>query len=612
MTRPIASTPAEPVARGSASRSDGATVRRRTPRWAKPFLVVAFVASFVGSILCFGLPTTLSMGGGVALIAFGSLWPVLWLAGVLPAERLPFLRPQHEPKAIAPAWPSIVVLAPARNEEPVAERLVGQFLEQDYDNWQLVVIANNCTDATADVARRAAEGDPRIRVIEATFENGVKADALNLALADVEGDVVLELDADNQVPPDLLSKVARAFGDPKVEAVQTQIRAYNGNDGLLAALQDLEFLVYSEIWNRGRCALGLGSSIGGTGFAARTHILKALGGWTRDLVEDFEMHTRLVARGIQVTYLPWAAVFDEKPVTWGALIRQRKRWIRGHLEIAARRSKAGDALGPIDQFYLYSPLFVALSMTLFAMGYLSLVFPSLIHGYAYFSPWFWLISVAVMVLALGTTVVRARSWRLLPLIPLYLLFFSFHWMIVFCAAVFPVSWAQSKTVHGVSAEGGVLSWLGLDGRESLRQFAAVALIAVLWMYPLFDGLRSAPSLLDATVLYAGRSVATAMADGSELDGTVQGRVQAATGGALADVTVVVTGPTGAVWRTRSNGSGDFLIVGLQPGSGYRIDLTKSGYQPASTLFDMGDSGGVWVSATLSTTQGGIIVVPVPY
>ena len=97
--------------------------------------------------------------------------------------------------------------------------------------------------------------------------------------------MVLELDSDNQVPPDLLHKLALAFSDPDVQAVQTQIRAYNTKGVLLAAFQDLEFLVYSEVWNRGRAALGLSSSIGGTGFAARTQCSRRSAGgrgtWSR-------------------------------------------------------------------------------------------------------------------------------------------------------------------------------------------------------------------------------------------------------------------------------------------------------------------------------------------
>ena len=591
-----------------------AAPRGRHRRWRKAAVVLAVVGAVAASSQLVGLPSTLSIGGGVALIAFGSLWPMLWLMSLLPADRIGFVHHQYRLGEISENAPLITILAPARNEEPVAERLVAQFQNQDYANWHLVVIANNCTDDTAEVARRVAHGDPRISVIEATFENGVKADALNLALETVEGDVVLELDSDNQVPSDLLSKIARAFSDPAVMAVQTQIRAYNARGSLLATLQDLEFLIYSEIWNRGRAALGLGSSIGGTGFAARTRVLKSLNGWTRDLVEDFEMHTRLVAHGVDVTYLPDACVYDEKPITWDALIRQRKRWIRGHLEIAARRSRGSDRLGWIDQFYLYSPLFVALSMSLFVMGYLSVVVPNVIRGYAYFSPWFWLASLGVMVAAIGTTVIRSRDYRLLPLIPLYLLFFSFHWMVVFCSAVFPVSWAASKTVHGVKAVGGIRSWLGVDGTASARMFLVVLLISVAWMGPLMQGLQHAPSPVQAPVLQAGRSIAIAVAGAAGMpitDHVVQGRVVDGNGSAIASAVVTLRDTAGSSsWTARTNASGDFLIATVPPGQ-YSIEIAKSGWGTARTQFSM-DQGGVWVNATLYQNSGGVVIVPIPY
>lgn len=585
--------------------------RRVSKRWIKPLVSTAILLCITASTYWLGAPTTLSIGGGIALILFGMLWPAMWIASLLSPRVFRFVKPQHKPEYKTSVRPHITILAPARNEEPVAERLVAQFLGQDYDNWTLVVIANNCTDNTAEVARRAAADDPRIEVIEATFENGVKADALNLALKDATGDVVLELDSDNQVPSDLLSKIAKAFSDPEVMAVQTQIRAYNAMDSLLAAFQDLEFLVYSEVWNRGRAALGLGSSIGGTGFAARTYVLKELGGWTRDLVEDFEMHTRLVAHGIHVTYLPWAWVFDEKPVSWSALVRQRKRWIRGHLEIAARRSAGRDALGIVDQFYLYSPVFVAIAMSLLAMGYLSLVFPYTIRGYSYFSPWFWLGSLGLMIAALGTTVVRARDFKLVPLIPPYLLFFTFHWMVVFCGAVFPVSWAHSKTEHGVESERGVLPWIGVDGSASARMLGVVLAISIAWMSPLVHGLSQAPSPFEAPVLQAGRSIATAMAGASVLEKTVQGTVRDPYDRPLEDARVVVTSTGGAVYTTQTNADGRFLLANIGQGS-YTIEIGKSGYQTASTSFEMPNDYGVWVSATLASGSSGVVVIPLPY
>ncbi len=593
------------------SRPEPRLERQLSRPWIKPLVAGSLLLAVTGMIYLVGIPTTLSIGGGVALIIFGMLWPMLWIASLLSPKVFPFIRPQHSPEYASSERPHITILAPARNEEPVAERLVAQFKDQDYDNWTLVVIANNCTDNTAEVARRAGEGDPRIKVIEATFENGVKADALNLVLPDVEGDVVLELDSDNQVPSDLLSKIAKAFSDPEVMAVQTQIRAYNAKDSLLAAFQDLEFLIYSEIWNRGRAALGMGSSIGGTGFAARTYVLKQLNGWTRDLVEDFEMHTRLVAHGIKVTYLPWAWVYDEKPISWDALIKQRKRWIRGHLEIAARRSSGRDALGVIDQMYLYSPLFVALAMSLLLMGYLSLLFPDVIRGYSYFSPWFWLVSLGLMISALGTTVLRARASRLLVLILPYLLFFTFHWMVVFCTAVFPVSWGDSKTVHGVETGRGILPYIGVDGAASAKMFSVVLAISIAWMSPLFQGLSDAPSPFEVPVLQAGRSIATAMAGASVLEFTVQGTVRDPYDRPVGDATIAITSTDGGTWTTQSNSDGRFLVPSVGQGT-YTIEISKSGYQTAKTTFEMPTDSGVWVSATLAKGGAGVVVIPIPY
>ncbi|MBI5230860.1 MAG: glycosyltransferase [Coriobacteriales bacterium] len=558
-----------------------------------------------------GVPTALSIGGGLIVLCFGSLWPILWIASLLPAKHLPFLKAQHSPTDAGGAKPYITILAPARNEEPVAERLVRQFLEQDYENWQLIVIANNCTDRTADVAREAAHGDPRVVVVEATFDNGVKADALNLALEKhTSGDVVLELDSDNQVPSDLLHKLAMAFSDPNVDACQTQIRAYNTKGSLLATFQDLEFLIYSEVWNRGRAALGLSSSIGGTGFAARTHILRQMKGWTRDLVEDFEMHTRLVRAGVNVTYLPWAWVYDEKPVSWDAIIKQRKRWIRGHLEVAARITKGGEKMGIVDRFYLYSPAIIGLMLALFAMGYLSVLFPKLIPGYAYFSPWFWFASIVIMVTALATTAWRAGSPRLVPLVIPYLLFFTFHWIVVLLSAAAPVSWAHSKTVHGVSAERGVGPWLGVDGPPSLRLMGAIAAIAFVWQFPLWIGLPDAPSIVEAPVLSAKRTSVAWVQDTALAAGVVEGHLEK-NGKPLKNAWIEIVASDGQVYRTRTDHDGNFVFASIPPGP-TTITIDKGGVH-IEMDFDQPPEGGVTVSGDVSGGGGGgVVIVPIPY
>ncbi len=600
--------------RGATHRAgDGSSRRQRlTPSGIREIaLGLATVVVLAVIALFAGLPSALSIGGGLIVLIFGSLWPIMWIASLLPPDVFRFVKPQHQPVQASSERPLISIIAPARNEEPVAERLVSQFLAQDYENWELWVVANNCTDNTAAVARAAAKGDPRVIVIEATFENGVKADALNLALADVNGDVVLELDSDNQVPPDLLHKLALAFSDPEVNAVQTQIRAYNTKGSLLATFQDLEFLVYSEVWNRGRAALGLSSSIGGTGFAARTHILRQLDGWTRDLVEDFEMHTRLVAAGVHVTYLPWGCVYDEKPVTWSAIVKQRKRWIRGHIEVALRLTRQNEPLGLVDRFYLYSPGIIVLMISLFAMGQLSMLFPKLIAGYAYFSPWFWFASIVVMVAALGTTAIRAGDRKLVPLVLPYLLFFTFHWVVVTFAAMVPVSWAHSKTVHGVEAEEGFFHWLGVEGWSSARLMGVVLAIALVWQFPLWVGLPSAPSPFEAPLLTAQRSTVAWLVDSALAAGVIQGTVEKENGKPSAGCKIYLRAADGTVYETKTNSSGVFSFANIPPGP-YTITINKGSWPEVTATFDMPAEGGIQITCSLAGGTGSIAVVPIPY
>ncbi|GAB4275808.1 MAG: hypothetical protein Kow0056_05790 [Coriobacteriia bacterium] len=582
----------------------------------KAAILATIACMFALGSVFFGPASTLSIVGGLALVLFGAMWPFLWFASWL--DRTHFATPDEAPDY----QPLISILAPARNEETVVAQMVTQMLEQTYQNWELYVIANNCTDSTAEVARQAAAGDPRVIVYECTFENGTKADALNRVLPLVSGEILVQFDTDNTIKPDYLAGLAAAFSDPEVSAVQTQIRAHNQREGLLAMLQDIEFLVYSEVFNRGRQAVGLSSSIGGTGFAIRTHIIREMGGWSRDLVEDFELHMRLVSKGIKVGYLRSVSVFDEKPLSWGALIRQRKRWVRGHLIIAERRL-GQRGLGVMDQVYLFSPVFIGLSMTLLALGYVFYVAPAVLDGYAYFSPLLWFASLIITAVAVSAAIWRAGEKHMLPLVPIYLLVFGFHWMVVFIAAMKPVSWGASKTVHGCVHEGGVREWLGLDGGESVRVALTVLTISALWVTPLGFGLHHEFSKLVTNefsdvgplIHYASHSYAIAEAEGDPLPSGERcvGVVHDSQGNPLEGATVTVTLiSNGGVQKTTTTGSdGRFAISDMASGT-WRIDIELSGFETASTEFILPTTGYVLVDARLAPVGGGIGAIPIPY
>lgn len=579
------------------------------------------------AVLALDWTTALSLIGGGMLIALGAMWPALWLASVLKQRRegrRGAIAGSPSSSAASTAQPApaqapvrISVLVPARNEAAVIRRMVSQLRAQSHGDFEAIIVANNCTDDTASLARRVAAGDSRFKVLEASFAGGVKADALNLALPQTEGDVVVLLDADNVVGADFLENIASAFREPATRAVQTAIRALNAGHGILPRLQDVEFQVYSEVFNAGRVAVGFSSSIGGTGFAIRTALLRELGGWSRHLVEDFELHLRLARAGIKVGYLGSTVVYDEKPSTWGALINQRRRWIRGHVSLAlSPRTVQGLPFHEI--VYLYSPLGIALSMVLLCLGYATSFAPGLLPPFAYLSPGFWLLSiVATGVMLSVVTHVRGQRIRFLSLLG-YLFVFGFHWVVVMFAALLPASWATTKTVHGRGARRGIAGYLGVDGARSAAVLAATVVLAGLWFSPLAGALASpyarahmlspiqfpvASNIAVTSVIERAEAAETASVSGSV--------VSAATGAALSGAHLTLSG-VGATYSATSDSSGAFSITAEQTGT-YTFTASKAGYVSGSCRLSLASGESVNVLVMLSQQHGGVVyIVPVPY
>ena len=99
------------------------------------------------------------------LIAF--LWSLPWIIPPLVTYlRLRNSRSLDDESDIPLADPPLVsVIVPARNEAHNIERCVSSILSATYPNLELIVVDDSSTDGTADLARAAAKGDPRVRVV---------------------------------------------------------------------------------------------------------------------------------------------------------------------------------------------------------------------------------------------------------------------------------------------------------------------------------------------------------------------------------------------------------------------------------------------------------------
>ena len=85
--------------------------------------------------------------------------------------------------------------------------------------------------------------------------------------------------------------------------------------------------------------LGLNCSVGGTGYAITTSYLKERGGWTTSsLTEDIEIQVEATLDGRRILWNHNTRVYDEKPTSFRASVRQKTRWAQGHWFVALRNT----------------------------------------------------------------------------------------------------------------------------------------------------------------------------------------------------------------------------------------------------------------------------------
>ncbi len=221
-----------------------------------------------------------------------------------------------------------VVIAAHNEEKLIAKTLASIQAAASLANAapRIHVIAHNCTDATAQIARAAG--------VEVTGLNGPPGKGLALLHAfthlRAESDAFLILDADTTIAPDLITRVRSAFH--VYDAIQCRYEAAAA-PGPKAELAALAFRAINVVRPRGREQLGLSCGILGNGFALRASVLDRVPYNAHSIVEDIEFHIDLVRAGIRVRYLDRAHLYGE--IAGGR--EQHARWEGGRLRLARQK-----------------------------------------------------------------------------------------------------------------------------------------------------------------------------------------------------------------------------------------------------------------------------------
>ncbi|AKF09430.1 glycosyltransferase family 2 protein [Sandaracinus amylolyticus] len=291
---------------------------------------------------------------GTALTLPGTLeLAALTLGSVLP----------REPRRADPArCGKLAVVVPAHDEEGGIAACVHSLLACDAppNGARILVIADNCSDATAERAR-----DAGAEVLERNDRaNRGKGFALEMAfahvLADPEIEAVLVVDADTEVAPGFLVAMAAAFAGG-ADGVQSRYLVANPEAGPKARLMNVAFLAFNVARPRARERFGLSVGILGNGFGLHRRVLDELPYTARSVVEDLEYHLMLVRKGFAIRFVEETFVRADMPTSEEGIDTQRARWeggrfrmIREHVPALLRDVLAGNRtmLEPLGELLL--------------------------------------------------------------------------------------------------------------------------------------------------------------------------------------------------------------------------------------------------------------------
>jgi 1,2-diacylglycerol 3-beta-glucosyltransferase len=244
----------------------------------------------------------------------------------------------RRPRPIAPVQGgsrTFAVLVPAHNEQEKLPTLVRSLADVNFlaDRWSVHLVADNCSDATAEIAA-AAGFSIYERVNKDLIGKGYALDFLVERLSErgINPDVYVFLDADCAVSSNLLAaidaRVARG-----ARAIQVRYGVAEADVNWVSALRDLAMRLVNYVRPLGRTRLGGSAGLKGTGMALVGDIVRSQR-WGGGLAEDADFHIRLLEAGDVVDFEPLALVSGHFPDKLATASVQNDRWEAGRLAIA--------------------------------------------------------------------------------------------------------------------------------------------------------------------------------------------------------------------------------------------------------------------------------------
>lgn len=392
----------------------------------------------------------------VLIIFFTFYYFLLFLAGMFRRKERKNLTPKHK----------FALVVAAHNEEAVIQPLIHNLLHLDYPSelYRVFVVADNCTDQTASLARQAGATVYQ-RFNDSKRGKGYALEWMFQRLFRMEQqyDAVVIFDADNLVKHNFLSEMNSKLcqGD---RIIQGYLDSKNPLDNWVTNAFSVAFWVSNRLLQLSRYNVGLSNVLGGTGMCISTDVLRQVGWGAHSLTEDLEFSMKALTYGIKTTWAHDAVVYDEKPLTFAQSWRQRRRWAQGQVDVASRyflilllKGIRERRLVYLDAaIHLFQPALVMIVAFFTLVNMIGIVQPHYTHIFTLVMPWtgWQILYILQYFYPIGALVLDRIPWRAYAGLLFYPLFI-YSWIpIVFLGFLNHKDrrWEHTKHTRSISYE----------------------------------------------------------------------------------------------------------------------------------------------------------------
>lgn len=259
--------------------------------------------------------------------------------------------------------PLVTVIVPAYNEGIVIVNSVRSLLQSRYRKIEVLIIDDGSTDNTWAIASRLHVKYKRVRSIHQ--QNGGKSSALNNAITQSKGEIVICVDADTVFPSDTIGNLVRHFEDDTVAAVAGVVKVGNIRN-MLTRWQMLEYTVSIAIDRNAHSLLNSIMIIPGACGAWRKSVVLEAGGFSHStLAEDCDLTIKIQQLNrYRIVQENNAVSYTEAPDFIAALTKQRFRWMFGNLQALTKHRSM-----------LFNPRYRWLGMFIMPNSLVSIIIP---------------------------------------------------------------------------------------------------------------------------------------------------------------------------------------------------------------------------------------------